>query len=211
MNNLILRVFRKIRNTIAPPPTKEEILIKNGFITIAEKTRLDNFNCEIRNKKDDEVNVIIGSNSVVSGSFICENGFAKIHIGNNTFIGGGIFMAYSGIHIGSDVLISWNCTFTDTDAHSLNWNERRADVADWKRGLDSGSMGQFKDWTHVVSKKIIICDKVWIGFNCIILKGVTIGEGAVVAAGSVVTKDVEPFTLVGGNPAKLIRTLPVNS
>lgn len=54
-------------------------------------------------------------------------------------------------------------------------------------------------------KDIIIEKDVWIGANCIILPGVTIGEGAVVAAGSVVTKDVLPFTIVGGCPAKLIR------
>ena len=52
---------------------------------------------------------------------------------------------------------------------------------------------------------IKICSKAWIGMNCIILKGVTIGEGAIVAAGSVVTKDVKPWTMVGGNPAVYIK------
>ena len=52
---------------------------------------------------------------------------------------------------------------------------------------------------------ITICDGVWIGARAIILPGVTIGEGAVVAAGAVVTKDVDPFTVVGGNPAKFIK------
>jgi acetyltransferase-like isoleucine patch superfamily enzyme len=54
-------------------------------------------------------------------------------------------------------------------------------------------------------RPIIIEDDVWIGACAIILKGVTIGEGAIVAAGSVVTKNVEPYSLVGGNPAKLIK------
>ena len=57
----------------------------------------------------------------------------------------------------------------------------------------------------LVTAPITICDGVWIGARAIILPGVTIGEGAVVAAGAVVTKDVEPFTVVGGNPAKFIK------
>lgn len=51
---------------------------------------------------------------------------------------------------------------------------------------------------------IIIKDHVWIGVGATVLQGVTIGEGAVVAAGAVVTKDVEPYTVVGGVPAKVI-------
>jgi acetyltransferase-like isoleucine patch superfamily enzyme len=56
-----------------------------------------------------------------------------------------------------------------------------------------------------VKKRITIGSDVWIGANCIILAGINIGEGAVVGAGSVVTKDVEPYTIVAGNPARVIR------
>lgn len=52
---------------------------------------------------------------------------------------------------------------------------------------------------------IKVCDDVWIGYGTTILSGVTIGQGAVIAAGSVVVKDVEPYSVVGGNPAKLIK------
>lgn len=52
---------------------------------------------------------------------------------------------------------------------------------------------------------IVIKDDVWIGQNAIICSGVTVGQGAVVAAGAVVTKDVEPYAIVGGNPAKFIK------
>ena len=57
----------------------------------------------------------------------------------------------------------------------------------------------------LVTAPITICDGVWIGARAIVLPGVTIGEGAIVAAGAVVTKDVEPWTVVGGNPAKVIK------
>lgn len=58
---------------------------------------------------------------------------------------------------------------------------------------------------RLVVKPIAICDGAWVASKAIILPGVTIGEGAVVAAGAVVTKDVEPWTVVGGNPAKFIK------
>lgn len=57
-----------------------------------------------------------------------------------------------------------------------------------------------------MSAPIVIGDHVWIGMNVIVLKGVTIGEGAVVSAGSVVTKDVPPHSLVAGVPAKVVKT-----
>jgi acetyltransferase-like isoleucine patch superfamily enzyme len=64
------------------------------------------------------------------------------------------------------------------------------------------------DWSSVRSKPVRIESDVWIGFKSSIMKGVTIGRGAVVAAGSVVTKDVLPYTLVAGNPSRFIRELP---
>jgi len=76
-------------------------------------------------------------------------------------------------------------------------------VIDWAAGA--------KDWSQVKIAPVRIEDKAWIGFNAIILKGLTIGEGAIVAAGAVVSKDVAPYTLVGGNPAVFIRTLEGSS
>lgn len=60
---------------------------------------------------------------------------------------------------------------------------------------------------HHEAKPITLADSAWIGAGAIILPGITVGRGAIVAAGSVVTQDVEPFTLVGGAPAKLIRRI----
>ena len=68
--------------------------------------------------------------------------------------------------------------------------------------------GDQKNWANVASAAVHINSKAWIGFNSIVLKGVTIGVGAIVGAGSVVTRDVPPWRLVAGNPARIIRELP---
>jgi acetyltransferase-like isoleucine patch superfamily enzyme len=58
---------------------------------------------------------------------------------------------------------------------------------------------------------VVIEEDVWIGTNCMVLKGVTIGRGAVIAAGAVVTKDVPPFTVAAGNPARVIKRIEPHS
>lgn len=103
------------------------------------------------------------------------------------------------ITLGDDVVISWGVTIVDHNSHAVAWEDRASDVLDWGRG--------HKDWSSVKILPVLIEDKVWVGFNAIILKGVTIGEGAIVAAGAVVTKDVPPHTIVAGNPARVIRNL----
>jgi acetyltransferase-like isoleucine patch superfamily enzyme len=77
--------------------------------------------------------------------------------------------------------------------------------------IDSISTYPFKvkcfgyDWEAGSKGDIIVSDDVWIGTNAIICSGVKIGQGAIVAAGAVVTKDVESYAIVGGNPAKIIK------
>jgi galactoside O-acetyltransferase len=142
----------------------------------------------------------IGSNCNVEGLLVFEKSSAQISIGSRAHIGGGTVLAAAiGIEIGDDVLIAFDALIMDHDSHSLLFRERRKDVRDWMDGK--------KDWANVEMGRVHISDKAWVGARSIILKGTTIGEGAIVAAGSVVTRDVSPWTIVGGNPAKLIRAL----
>ena len=103
--------------------------------------------------------------------------------------------------MGSDVLLAWDVTVFDHNSPAVRYSDRRNDVIDWLKGT--------KDWATVKCAQVKVCDKAWIGFSSIVLKGVTIGEGAVLAAGSVVTKVVPPWTTVAGNPAQSIGEVPV--
>jgi acetyltransferase-like isoleucine patch superfamily enzyme len=109
----------------------------------------------------------------------------NIHIGENVFINSNCTMQdQGGVFIGDDVLIGHNvCLLTLNHDFEI---EKRAEL-------------------H--PSPVHIKDKAWIGSNATILPGVTIGEGAIVAAGAVVTKDVMAKTIVGGVPAKLIKKI----
>lgn len=165
-------------------------------IELGEKARLNRWSLKLR--AGDRVK--IGDHSIVDASLRSDRSPSSIEIGARTFIGGGsLLVAAEKITIGDDVLISWGVTIVDHDSHSVTFAERKGDVIAWGEGK--------KDWSHVSIAPIRICDKAWVGFGASILKGVTVGEGAVIGAKAVVTRDVEPWTVVGGNPARIIRRL----
>lgn len=141
----------------------------------------------------------VGEGSTFAGTIAADRPEAEVRIGRHSFIGGSMLVCAKSITIGDDVLVSWGCTIVDHGSHSVEWSERAADVRAWHVGD--------KDWTHVRIAPVVIGDKAWLGFNVIVLPGVTIGEGAVVGAGSVVTRDVPAWTVVAGNPAREIRRL----
>lgn len=154
-------------------------------------------------------NVHIGHDTMVACSFIFESAQGRVSIGDRTFINGGTkIIARERVEIGADVTIAWDCTIYDHNSHSLDWRHRANDIARQLADHRAGrSMIDGKDWSTVRARPIIIHDKVWIGFGCTILGGVSIGEGAVIGAGSVVRADVEPWTVVAGNPAVIIKKL----
>ncbi|MFZ5572829.1 MAG: acyltransferase [Thermodesulfobacteriota bacterium] len=143
----------------------------------------------------------IDEDSQIDGGILFDREKARVSIGKRVFMNGTLISAQR-IRIGDDVLIAWGVTVVDHDSHALSFSKRAKDVIEWRKGR--------KDWTHVKIGPVVISDKAWIGFDAIILEGVTIGEGAVVAAGAVVTKDVPPWTVVAGNPARIIRDIPEN-
>lgn len=151
--------------------------------------------------------ISIGHDCVLGCTFVFESEQGFVSIGERSFINGGTsLISRSKIEIGDDVTVAWGCYIYDHDSHSLDWCARVEDLRCLREDLRAGrdSLAS-KDWSVVRSQPIRICDKAWVGMNAIILKGVTIGEGSVVAAGAVVTRDVPPWTVAAGNPARIVK------
>lgn len=123
---------------------------------------------------------------------------ACINIGNSVGLSGVVLAASQSIMVGDRVFIGANTTISDTNSHSLSFIERSPESY-----LKVGP-----NWREPISSSpIIIEDDVFIGMHSIILKGVRIGRGTVVGAGSVVSRDLPEFCIAAGNPAKPINWL----
>jgi acetyltransferase-like isoleucine patch superfamily enzyme len=115
---------------------------------------------------------------------------AVLEVGSDFAMSGGSICVAQRVTIGDRVAIGANCTIVDTDFHPLDTDARQA--------------------TPEVGKTapVVIGDDAFIGMSCLILKGVTIGRGSVIGAGSVVTRSVPPGVIAAGNPARIVRELP---
>lgn len=147
--------------------------------------------------------IIVNENSVIKAQLLIFAHEGKIEIGKDCYLGEGTrIWSAASIKIGDRVLISHNVNIHDTNSHSLEPDLRH------QQFLEIMTNGHpVSNRYDIDSKSIQIEDDVWIGFNSIILKGVTIGKASIIAAGSVVTKDVPESVIVAGNPAKVIRKL----
>lgn len=186
---------------------KRQLKRYKNNVFIDNTSVLDGVILDIRNPKSNYIFLEIGKENFLQGQFVFERDCGHIKVGNNVHIGSGTkVISVNSIEIGNDVTIAWDCTIYDHNSHSIYWDERKNDTRqECKDFLETGNAILNKDWSSVKSAPIVIKDKSWIGFGVTILKGVTIGEGAVVAAGSVVTKDVPDYTIVGGNPAVVLK------
>ena len=146
--------------------------------------------------------ISIGDYCHIMGEVLVIAPDARCSIGHHCSLGrDSRIWTQSSVTIGNYVLIAHMVDIHDNNSHSVDWRDRREDavnVFERNRALDV---------SKVDAAPIVIEDDVWIGAKSTILKGVHIGRGAVIAAASLVTKDVPPFTLVAGNPARVIRTL----
>ena len=142
----------------------------------------------------------IGNNCEIAGSLVSQDK-GRITIGNYTMIRENTIVgSFCNVAIGSYVVISNNVHIYDNNNHPTEPETRKQMCLD-------NFHGDCWRWKYSDFAPIVIQDNVWIGERSTILKGVTIGEGSIVASNAVVTKDVPPYSIVAGNPAKVVKEI----
>ena len=140
----------------------------------------------------------IGAHCTMDGVHFDLGQQARMVIGDYCYFTNAVLLCELEVRIGSYVMIGWNTTISDTDFHPLAPAERIADA------IACSPLSQGRPRPPVLKRAIIIEDDVWIGPNATILKGVRVGTGAWIEAGSLVTRDVPAGARMLGNPAQII-------
>jgi acetyltransferase-like isoleucine patch superfamily enzyme len=168
--------------------------------TISQKARVSE-EAIILNSRKDRSKIKVGDGSSIMGHLYTFDHGGEILIGNSCFVGPMTrIWSASKIVIGNRVLIAHNVNIHDNISHPIDSQLRHQEFENF---FNTGIHGS----VDLKPQDVIIEDDVWIGFNSIILKGVTIGQGAIIGAGSLVTKDVEPWTINVGNPLRCIEKI----
>jgi acetyltransferase-like isoleucine patch superfamily enzyme len=153
-----------------------------------------------RSRAADAVRIGRGS-SIYLGVMFDVGTQGRVSIGDFTLINGARIICDAEVSIGDYCLISWNTVFMDTRRLPQNVTARRQEI----EMASTREPRRFE--CEAPAQPIRIGRNVWIGFDSCVLPGVTIGEGAVIGARSVVVEDVPPFSVAVGNPARIIRKL----
>ena len=146
--------------------------------------------------------LVIGAQCTMDGVHFDLGKEGRMSVGDYCYFTNGVLLCELEIRIGNYVVIGWNTTIADTDFHPLAPAERIADA------LACSPLGKGRSRPFILKKPVVIEDDVWIGPNVTILKGVRIGTGAFIEAGSLITRDVPPRTRMLGNPAQPIGQVP---
>lgn len=190
MRNLLRKLREKKR---------DQLFYRNASVDPKEVTLFAGAACH--NTGSQEM-VRIGKHCTVGGLLQALHG-GKIAIGNNTYIGPQtVIQSKESVSIENNVIIANNVLIVDNNNHPTD-PASRLQMSACKDFLHD----ELWSWKYAESKPVVIEDNVWIGRDSRILKGVHIGKGSIVALGAIVTKDVPPYTVVAGNPARVVKHL----
>ena len=198
LKNIVFKIYKaahleyRHRMAIADIKQKNESATFDDTVAIA--------NAEIKNFRKRRECITIGKQTVVYGELMLFKHGGNISIGDYCYIGPGTrIWSAKKISIGNRVLVSHNVNIHDNVSHPLGSKERHEDFMQIFYG------GGLQENVDLREAEVVIGDDVWIGFNAVILKGVTIGNGAIIGAGAFITNDVPANAVVVGNPQRIMR------
>lgn len=142
--------------------------------------------------------LLIGAHCTMDGVHFAVGQKGRVVIGDYCYFTNAVLLCEMELRFGNYVVIGWNTTIADTDFHPLEPAERIADA------VACSPLGQGRPRPPIALRPVVVEDDVWIGPNATILKGVRIGAGAWIEAGSLVTRDVPPGSRVLGNPGQIV-------
>jgi acetyltransferase-like isoleucine patch superfamily enzyme len=202
---------KAIRNFVLRTIDLEGLIAKNEMRRLDSLRRLCQLGesssfykeSDITNLQNDAAKITIGAHAHIRGHLQLFAQGGAINIGDYCYVGeNSKIWSATKIEIGNRVLISHNVNIHDNISHPLDAEKRHLD---YLRILGLNKLDP-RDF-DLRPSPVTIGDDVWIGFSAIILKGVTIGKGSIIGAGSLVTEDIPENVIVAGNPAKIIRDL----
>ena len=141
--------------------------------------------------------LILGAHCTMDGVHFALGEKGRMTIGDYCYFTNAVLLCEFEVRVGNYVMIGWNATIADSDFHPISPAERIADA------IACSPLGKGHKRPAITMKAVVIEDDVWIGPNATILKGVRIGTGAFIEAGSLVTKDIPAGARVIGNPAQI--------
>ena len=181
---------------------KKKVLktVKNSITQVGQGLDVD-FGTLIDLKRGStKEDIVIHDNVMLLGCHLVSACHGKIDIGNNTKVGkGSSILCVESVSIGDYTTVTQNVKIVDNNNHPVNPDFRR-----FMRTSPHGS--DARSWLHSAHKPVVIGKNCWIGENSRIQKGVNIGDNSIVAACSVVTKDVPANSIAAGNPARIVKT-----
>lgn len=189
--------FSKVITFLASPFMKI-VLILNGIkygkgIRVFGIPRIENKGSIILGNNMRLISAKCGYNSgnITGGIFLRTSKSGKIVTGDEVYLNGTSIISEESITLGNRIMIGANTVIMDTNSHNVPYKNR------------------LKRWDKIRRKAVVIEDDVWIGANCFIMKGVRIGKGSIIGAGSVVNIEVKPFCIYAGNPAVFVKEIEI--
>lgn len=188
---------KRLRRAVLVPMKRRTF--QQGSI-FGENTRFDE-TARCANTTGSRENVRIGAGCLIRCQ-ISVAGKGRLRIGDRVYIGRHTdFSVIDGVTVGDDVIISDEVRIADNNNHPTDPEAR---LAMSRSGTFSGELWNWESSDHA---GVVIEDNVWLGERSVILKGVTVGRGSIVARNAVVTHDVPPYTVAAGNPARVVKHL----